>query len=519
MTGIGSTRVGALIAGARWTPPQSKAPLVSILLPTFQRAGGGYLKRCIETLLAQSFTDFELIVVDDASIDGSADLIGGFRALDPRIGVIRHQRNVGLPAISTWEALCKARGELIFFAFDDNDFRPHALKGLVSELLRLDAEMVVGHIDMHLRDLYSLRGVVLPRLGAGVVNETTLRSHNFVPNNAVLIRRRVFETVGWYDPHIVIARLCDWDLWRRIARHFTIEAVDVAVGTEYGPLLSDSLGRSYGMDPWAIAEWTSRDNRDEALRIENYALYDIAAAPQSCSTRLRESIVESLQAHPLRAWGDTSDASRVYPRLLVVTSPDDDGLAHYFCGDARVEARVRVIDPTGWGWQEIMGAQAVVFVGPPAKHLLWIATCTRLDIPAFIFLKSEDIAVARAREMLDGLDVAGLLVAAGSPAVALPLHDNIIEMPVIGAATATGASGSDVLDILVANLPPCGFLEREQRYRRAIELSVKLTGIPMPLAGRASIWRMIRHRVFDPLNIMLQYPAIAKILRILRWRP
>ena len=517
MTEIGQTRVGDLIAGARWMPPRSKLPLVSILLPTFQRAGSGHLKRCIETLLIQSFTDFELIVVDDASVDGSANLISEFCALDGRIGVIQHHRNIGLPAISTWEALCKARGELIFFAFDDNEFLPQALEGLVSELLQLNAEMVVGHIDMHLQDTYSQRRVVIPRLGVGIINETTLRSHNFIPNNAVLIRRRVFDAVGWYDPHIVIARLCDWDLWRRIARRFRIQSVNVAVGTEHGPLLSDSLGRSYAMDPWAIAEWTSRENREDALRIENYALYDVAAWPQHCSARLRDAIVESLQRHPLRAWGDASDAKLVYPRLLVVSSPNDEYLAQYFCGDARLEARVRIVDPAGWGWQEIIGAQAVIFVGSPKKHRLWIASCSRLNIPVVLFPKQNDIANDHVSKEFDDVDAYALLVAAGSPKPSE--HNNVIEFPAVGAKTSTGASASDVLNFLVTNLPPCGLLEREQRYRRVIELTIKFTGIPTPLAGRASIWRVIRHRVFDPLNIVLQQPTIAKIARSLRRRP
>ena len=61
-----------------------------------------------------------------------------------------------------------------------------------------------------------------------------LQASNYIPNVAVLHRREVFDRVGAYDPHILLRRLCDWDLWLRIASAGTIGHTDVLIGEATG---------------------------------------------------------------------------------------------------------------------------------------------------------------------------------------------------------------------------------------------------------------------------------------------
>src|SRR2546430_3881689 len=77
--------------------PQS--PLVSVILPTYARHASGRLQRAVDSVLSQSFTNFELIIVDDGSTDGSNEFIEHCRALDPRVVHVRHELNSGLPAL------------------------------------------------------------------------------------------------------------------------------------------------------------------------------------------------------------------------------------------------------------------------------------------------------------------------------------------------------------------------------------------------------------------------------------
>ena len=104
-------------------------PKVSLTLPTYN--GARYLREAIESILAQSFGDFEIDVVVDGSTDGTRALLDGLR--DPRIRVIEKPRNEGLPAgINT--GLDAARGEYWAWTSDDNLYLPDALKVMVEHL-------------------------------------------------------------------------------------------------------------------------------------------------------------------------------------------------------------------------------------------------------------------------------------------------------------------------------------------------------------------------------------------------
>ncbi len=76
------------------------SPAVSVVLPTYQRCASGQLQRAIESVLAQSFDDLELLMMDDGSTDGSADLIDDIRARDGRVVHVRHEVNCGIHTIA-----------------------------------------------------------------------------------------------------------------------------------------------------------------------------------------------------------------------------------------------------------------------------------------------------------------------------------------------------------------------------------------------------------------------------------
>src|SRR5512142_1153572 len=67
------------------SPDAPASPAVSVILPTYKRCLTGQLERAIRSVLAQRFTDFELLVMDDGSSDGSSELIESLRRLDPRV--------------------------------------------------------------------------------------------------------------------------------------------------------------------------------------------------------------------------------------------------------------------------------------------------------------------------------------------------------------------------------------------------------------------------------------------------
>lgn len=191
----------------RKTSPRSPRPRVSVVLPTYNHLA--FLPRAIESILEQTYRDFELIVVNDGSTDGTKEYLETLT--DPRIKVI-HQENKRLPeALNT--GFKAARGELLTWTSSDNHCAPMFLEALVSAL---DAHPEAGlayssfaWIDEQDR----IQGVHKVPL----LNTRTLLKGN--PGMAsFMYRQRCQQEVGLYDPALEGAE--DWDMWLRLSERF-----------------------------------------------------------------------------------------------------------------------------------------------------------------------------------------------------------------------------------------------------------------------------------------------------------
>ena len=101
-------------------------PKVSVIIPTYNRAD--LLPRAVNSVLSQTFSDYEIIIVDDHSPDNTQDVIAAFT--DPRIRSIRHRTNRRQSAaINT--GIANAMGEYIAFLDDDDEWLPNKLEGQV----------------------------------------------------------------------------------------------------------------------------------------------------------------------------------------------------------------------------------------------------------------------------------------------------------------------------------------------------------------------------------------------------
>jgi glycosyltransferase involved in cell wall biosynthesis len=107
-------------------------PRVSVLVPTYRYAA--YLEQAIRSILAQDYADFELIVSDDASGDGTAELIARFAARDPRVRAVVQPQNLGMVPNRNW-CLTQAKGDYVKYLFGDDYLpSPQALGILVRAL-------------------------------------------------------------------------------------------------------------------------------------------------------------------------------------------------------------------------------------------------------------------------------------------------------------------------------------------------------------------------------------------------
>lgn len=103
-----------------------KIPKISVIVPVFK--GEEYLGACLDSILAQSFRDFELIVLDDGSPDHSGDICDEYARRDNRIRVI-HKQNEGINR-TRLRGVREARAEWVTFSDDDDTMEPDALEKL-----------------------------------------------------------------------------------------------------------------------------------------------------------------------------------------------------------------------------------------------------------------------------------------------------------------------------------------------------------------------------------------------------
>lgn len=193
-------------------------PRVSVILPAYNRAA--LVGRAIDSVLAQSMGDLELIVVDDASTDDTAAVIEGYAARDPRVRLIRSKGNLGGGGARNL-GVTQARAGLIAFQDSDDRWLPEKLD---RQLAALEADPEAGLA--YCGSLYygpgptqEGRGYYIPEPVfahlAGDMSVEVLR-RNPTSTQTLLMRRDLFDRVGGFDPEF--RRLQDWDLMVRLAQ-------------------------------------------------------------------------------------------------------------------------------------------------------------------------------------------------------------------------------------------------------------------------------------------------------------
>jgi glycosyltransferase involved in cell wall biosynthesis len=188
-------------------------PKVSVVIPVYN--GETYIRSALESVLDQTYSDFEMIVVDDGSTDRSRDVMSGL--IDP-ISYI-YQENSGV-AIARNRGFLHSRGE--FVAFLDQDDRWYANK-LETQVAMLDRRPDIGIVYSDV-DIIDETGRVIETQSLGnKARVSFLRHFPEFPHphpfpSTVLMRREIFAAAGMFDP--IFKRNCheDTELWFRIAK-------------------------------------------------------------------------------------------------------------------------------------------------------------------------------------------------------------------------------------------------------------------------------------------------------------
>jgi glycosyltransferase involved in cell wall biosynthesis len=228
----------------------SKKPTISVIVSTSgkNRAQGScpnLFRRAIDSILEQTFSDFELVLIDDASSDGTEKVCRKYAKHDKRVRLSRFESSSGYHAVRYNDAMLQSRGEFIAFMFDDDLLYPKALSILLAGFEGKNDEvgMVYG-----LGNFYDARTGHPIGLNFGCPwNPEHLRKQNAICNNAVLIRRHVIDHLGGWDEDASMRRICDWDHWLRIGSMYDVVRVDALVGEQFA-FHHDSIGMTVPLD-------------------------------------------------------------------------------------------------------------------------------------------------------------------------------------------------------------------------------------------------------------------------------
>ena len=189
-------------------------PIVSVIIPTYNR--GNLVVEAVTSVLHQTFPNYEIVVVDDGSTDGTAEILSSF----VQKGLIRYfyQVNQGL-ARARNRGIAESKGEIISFLDSDDLFEPELLQTQVEYLNHHpDAGLVntgfckfhKDGIDSEFRDTSWFSGWIYPQI---LTYWLTLMAID-----TVAVPRYVLDDVGYFDEHFKKSE--DLDLWRRIARKY-----------------------------------------------------------------------------------------------------------------------------------------------------------------------------------------------------------------------------------------------------------------------------------------------------------
>lgn len=320
------------------------SPPVSLCIPTYN--GAAYLRAALDSALAQSFRDFELLVVDDGSSDGTVAIVEEYARRDARVRLERNPERLGMAG--NWNrCLQKAQGEWIKFLFQDDCLAPACLERMLAAVADRPGVALVA-----CRREFAFEAGVSEELKNSFINYVT--KHNlsrafpgraFIPAEAfadymvrspaascigeptaVLLHRSVTERFGYFHPYLV--QLIDFEYWARIAVHAGLAYVDEALATfrlhPQSATAGNKLARQYRadvIDPLVIGH--------ELAYAPGYAPVRAAACRAVPPVNLRHRLLDAArQARELARrhaenaeqpdpgpWGEWEQAARNFPRL------------------------------------------------------------------------------------------------------------------------------------------------------------------------------------------------------------
>jgi len=200
---------------------QKENPKISVIIPTYNRAH--LLPRAIQSVLSQTYQDFELIVVDDGSTDNTEEVVKNFK--DKRIRYIQHGKSKGAPAARN-TGIKTAKGEYIAFQDSDDEWFPEKLEKQMKAFDNASSEVGVVYtgfwrITKNNKKIYKPFSWISQK--EGDIHKGLLK-RNFIATPSIVVAQECFKKAGMFDENLL--RLQDWELVLRLSKYYDFKYIN-----------------------------------------------------------------------------------------------------------------------------------------------------------------------------------------------------------------------------------------------------------------------------------------------------
>ena len=213
MSGFARANAGSQAAPCSARTGPGSGPLVSVVMAVYN--GRDFLGPALDSLLAQTFSDFELIAVDDGSTDGSSAMLDDYARRDGRVRVI-HQAGAGV-ARARNVGLAHSRGSYIAVADADDVYLPERLAVEVDYLEHHPAVAAVGSSVLVIDEGGRLTGQRHDYPTDSLKIRRRMRRHSCIAHSTAMVRADAMRAIGGYRPVFRLAT--DYDFWLRLLDH------------------------------------------------------------------------------------------------------------------------------------------------------------------------------------------------------------------------------------------------------------------------------------------------------------
>jgi len=195
--------------------------LISVIIPTYNRAN--LLSRAIKSVLNQDYQNFELIIIDDGSTDGTDKVVRDFQDKDKRIKYI-WQVNSGSPAKPKNTGIKNAKGKFIAFLDSDDEWLAEKLEKQI-KLFKISNVSNLGFVGCN--------AIVIDRKNKNEWEHKITKYKNIfkallindfiLSSSSMMVKKEVFNKIGIFDEKLSVGE--DWDMWIRISRKYDFDFV------------------------------------------------------------------------------------------------------------------------------------------------------------------------------------------------------------------------------------------------------------------------------------------------------